>query len=211
MMMGGSAHAQTVTCIHTEAPDPMSMKRLSGVMALAAAIVPIPASAQDGGAWAYSCDHFLYGACLSVPTGMSVSYESPADFGIHEVLKDQRSVLLVYEGDAPQPPGPGFSIDLKMSLPGYQLSGYRTAEGESTRYDIFVTPDRSGAMPLHLIATATDASQRKDLAAAVGGFRVCSFKRNHSSQTLTCPRQSTWGKPLAEWVVGLPKAAAASD
>ncbi|MCW6027776.1 hypothetical protein K4043_07100 [Stenotrophomonas sp. SRS1] len=174
-------------------------------------MIPFAASAQDGGVWAYSCDHFLYGACLRVPTGMSISYESPADFGIHEVLKEQRRVLLVYEGDAPQPPSPGSSIDLKLTLPDYQLSGYRTAEGDSTRYDIFVKPGRSGVMPLHLIGTATGASQRKDLAAAVGSFRVCSFKRNHSSQTLTCPRQSVWGKPLAEWVDGLPEAAAVSE
>lgn len=177
----------------------------------AMAFVPGYACGQEAAIWGHSCDHLLYGACLRVPAGMSISYESPADFGIHDVLKDQRSVLLVYEGDAPQPPSPGSSIDLKLTLPGYQLSGYRTAEGDSTRYDIFVKPDRSGVMPLHLIGTATGASQRKDLAAAVGGFRVCSFKRNHSSQTLTCPRQSVWGKPLAEWVDGLPEAAAVSE
>ena len=188
----------------------MDKKRMWRFFAPVVALLPGYAYGQEATLWAYSCDHFLHGACLRVPTGMSISYESPADFGIHEVLKDQRRVLLVYEGDAPQPPSPGSSIDLKLTLPGYQLSGYRTAEGDSTRYDIFVTPDRSGAMPLHLIGTATGASQRKDLAAAVGGFRVCSFKRNHSNQTLTCPRQSVWGKPLAEWVDDPPQAAAAS-
>lgn len=188
----------------------MDKKRMWRFFAPVVALLPGYAYGQEATLWAYSCDHFLHGACLRVPTGMSISYESPADFGIHEVLKDQRRVLLVYEGDAPQPPSPGSSIDLKLTLPGYQLSGYRTAEGDSTRYDIFVTPDRSGAMPLHLIGTATSASQRKDLAAAVGGFRVCSFKRNHSNQTLTCPRQSVWGKPLAEWVDDPPQAAAAS-
>lgn len=189
----------------------MGMKGLWRFFAPVIALVSGYAYGQEANLWGYSCDHFLYGACLRVPTGMSVSYDSPADFGIHDVLEDQRSVLLVYEGDAPQQPSPGSSIDLKLTLPGYQLSGYRTPDGDSTRYDIFVKPDRSGGMPLHLIATAAGASQRKALAAAVSGFRVCSFKRNHSSQTLTCPRQSAWGKPLAEWVDGVPEAAAVGE
>lgn len=189
----------------------MNKKGMWRFFAPVVALVPGYAYGQEATLWGYSCDHFFQGACLRVPTGMSVSYASPADFGLHEVLRDHRRVLLVYEGDAPQQPSPGSSLDLKLSLPGYQLSGYRAPEGDSTRYDIFVTPDRSGVMPLHLIARTTGASQRKELAAAVGGFRVCSFKRNHSSQTLTCPRQSVWGKTLAEWVDGVPEAAAVAE
>ena len=42
--------------------------------------IALTLAAGSADLWSYGCDHFLYGACLRVPTGMSVTYEAPADF-----------------------------------------------------------------------------------------------------------------------------------
>ncbi|CRD46023.1 hypothetical protein BN126310140 [Stenotrophomonas thermophila] len=75
--------------------------------------------------WSYSCDHFLYGARVRVPTGMSVTYEAPVDFGLHRIRRDGRDVALIYEGDAPEKPVPGSTPDLRFTDGGICRVGIR--------------------------------------------------------------------------------------
>jgi len=164
------------------------------------ALVPASAFAQDAELWGYSCDHFLFGACLRIPAGMEATHSVPADFGFHVIKRDDREVLTVYEGDAPQRPAADRVPNLSFKAPGYRVSGFRTADAARARYDVYVDSDRKGVMSIHLSGTVGDASQRNELAAALGGFRVCSFRQSRSDQTLTCPRRSAWGAQLAQWL-----------
>ncbi len=162
-----------------------------------------PASfAQSGALWNYSCDHFMYGACLRVPSGMSLTYEVPADFGLHRIDSGGREVLTVYEGNAPQRPAKGSVPEINLRQGGYTVTGSRSEEGERVRYEVFVRQDKRDTPALHLVAAVADADERLQLAAVLGGFRGCSFRRSQDSQTLVCPRKSPWGEQLAEWVIG---------
>ncbi len=151
--------------------------------------------------WSYSCDHFLYGACMRVPTGMSVTYEAPVDFGLHRIRHEGREVALIYEGDAPEKPASGSTPDLRFADGGYVVSGYARAEGGSTRYDVYVRPGSSGAGSLHIRGSAATSDELASLAAVVGGLRICNFQQSKRSQTLTCPRHAEWGPRLSEWVM----------
>lgn len=150
--------------------------------------------------WSYSCDHFLYGACVRVPTGMSVTYEAPVDSGLHLIRHDSKEVALIYEGDAPEKPA-GSTPDLRFTDGGYAVSGYVRSEEHSTRYDVYVRPGSSGAGSLHIRGSAATADELASLAAVVGGFRVCNFQQSKRAQTLTCPRRAEWGQRLSEWVM----------
>lgn len=163
--------------------------------------IALTLAAGSADLWSYGCDHFLYGACLRVPTGMSVTYEAPIDFGLHRVRRGDREVALIYEGDAPEKPVPGSTPDLRFTDGGYAVSAYARAEGRSTRYDVYVRPGSSGAGSLHIRGAAATADELAGLAAVVGGFRICDFQRSKHSQTLTCPRRAEWGPRLSEWVV----------
>ena len=174
---------------------------LSRILVFFAFLCPLTSWAQESGLWSYSCDHFLYGACLRVPTGMSVTYEAPVDFGVHRVRRDDREVALIYEGDAPEKPASGSTPDLRFTDGGYAVSAYARAEGRSTRYDVYVRPGSSGAGSLHIRGAAATADELAGLAAVVGGFRICNFQRSKHSQTLICPRRAEWGPRLSEWVV----------
>ena len=178
------------------------MKSFYRCVSLIAVLAPLSSSAQDANLWAYSCDHFLHGACLRIPSGMSVNYEAPADFGLHRVQVEGREVVLVYEGDAPGRRPADTQADLKLTAPGYQLYAFKVSEGKSVRYDLHVSSAKSEVMPLHLVARTTGAVEQAALAAVLGGFRVCSFKRNRTDQTLVCPRRSMWGQALSEWATG---------
>lgn len=176
---------------------------LIGLLALA--LAPATVSAQESKLWDYSCDHFLFGACLRIPSGMAATHSVPADFGFHVVKHVDRDVLTIYEGDAPQRPSAGRSPSLSLKSPGYRLSGYRVVEAARTRYDVYIDSDRKGVMSIHLSGTAGDEAEHKELAAALGGFRMCSFRQSRSEQTLTCPRRSEWGQQLEQWLEAAPE------
>lgn len=167
---------------------------LARILVFFAFLCPLTSWAQESGLWSYSCDHFLYGACLRVPTGMSVTYEAPVDFGVHRVRRDDREVALIYEGDAPEKPASGSTPDLRFTDGGYVVSGYARAEGRSTRYDVYVRPGSFGAGSLHIRGSAATADELASLAAVVGGFRICNFQQSKRSQTLTCPRRASGGR-----------------
>ncbi|WP_312318363.1 hypothetical protein [Stenotrophomonas sp.] len=167
-------------------------------------LAPVGAFAQDSDLSRYSCDHFLLGACLRVPNGMSTTYSMPADYGLHVVTRGDRSVLTLYEGDAPQRPHADASSTLSLTTSGYRLFGFLTNDEGGVRYDVYVDTDRTGVMSVHLRGVVADEAQRKDLAAALGGFRMCTFKRSSRDQILTCPRRAVWGQQLAQWVQTTP-------
>lgn len=165
-------------------------------------LLPISASAQDQGLWGYGCDHFLYGACFRIPNDISVMHTVPADFSLHTFMREEQSVLTVYEGDAPQRATSAAAKSLELSANGYQLRGFIEHLGARSRYVVFVDSQRAGDMSLHLVGETNSPMDRKTLAAVLGGFRVCRFKQTRSDQILACPRRSDWGQQLAAWVVG---------
>lgn len=175
------------------------MKDLRRYFCFAAALIPLPSLAQESNLWSYSCDHFLHGSCLRIPHGMSVTYEAPADFGLHRVHSDGREVVMVYEGDAPSRPPAGVP-DVTLGMSGHLLHALKVREAGGVRYDLHVSSSVSDAMSLHLTGQTTNAAEQAALAAVLGGFRICSFKRNRTAQRLVCPRRSAWGQALSTWV-----------
>lgn len=164
-------------------------------------LLPVPVLAQDAGLWGYGCDHYLHGACIRLPNGMAVGHQVPADFDLHTLTSNGREVLTIYEGDAPQRPSSSAVPDIALEIAGHRLRGYKTVGGDSVTYDVYVDSVRPGDMVLHMRGVTHDADQQKDLAAALGGFRVCNFKKSQHHDTLVCPRRGPWGAQLGGWVV----------
>ena len=168
---------------------------------------PIEASAQDRNLWTYRCDHFLHGACLRLPNGTSAKHSVPADFSLHEIDRDGRRILTIYEGDAPERPSSTVSAEVEWVKNGYRLTGFRETVGLITRYSVYITSTRESDRSLHLSGEVGNESQKEDLARTLGGLRLCRFKVSRTEQMLACPRQAEWGRQLAEWVAADPGSA----
>ncbi len=115
--------------------------------------------------WSYSCDHFLYGACVRVPTGMSVTYEAPVDSGLHLIRHDSKEVALIYEGDAPK----------SRKHAGSAFNGRRICRVGIRKVGRTFHPVRRlrsarivGAGSLHIRGSAATADELASLAAVVG-------------------------------------------
>lgn len=165
-------------------------------------LLPVSASAQDQGLWAYGCDHFLYGACFRIPNDISVTHTVPVDFGLHTFMREGHGVLTVYEGDAPGGAPSALAQSLELKGNGYHLRGYIQHQGQSSRYVVIVDSARAGDMTLNLSGETNSLNDKNILAAILGGFRVCRFKQTRNDQVLACPRSSDWGQRLASWVIG---------
>lgn len=164
------------------------------------ALVPLNVNAQRSELWRYGCDYFMYGACLRVPNGMSVSYENPADYSIHRVRSGAGDVLTIYEGDSPQRPSQGLIPKLELTRLGSSVSVYERELDGRNYYDVYINSKSSGTGSVHLSAITSTLGERDELAVVLGGLRTCRFKRNATADTLMCPSRGEWGKDLADLV-----------
>lgn len=164
-------------------------------------VLSFTASAQDRDLWSYSCDHFLFGACMRLPSGTSASHVVPADFSLHGVRRDGREILTIYEGDTPERVPSSASPEMELISNGYRLQGFRDTVGSTTRYNVYIKSTRMSDMSVHIAGEVGSESAKDDLARTIGGFRLCRFKVGRTEQALVCPRRAEWGRQLAEWVV----------
>jgi len=168
-------------------------------------VLSFTAPAQDRDLWSYSCDHFLFGACLRLPNGTSAGHVVPADFSLHDVRRDGREILTIYEGDAPERVPSSASPEIELISNGYRLQGFRDTVGSTTRYNVYIKSQRKSDMSVHISGEVGSESEKDDLARTIGGFRLCRFKVGGTEQVLVCPRRAQWGRQLAEWIITDPR------
>src|ERR1700754_2112459 len=66
--------------------------------------------------WLYPCDVYMSSSCMRLPSGMSASYEVPAEYGIYTVHASGKDLVSIYAGAAPDVPGGSPSIKLDSSV-----------------------------------------------------------------------------------------------
>lgn len=159
-------------------------------------------AAQDRDLWSYSCDHFLFGACVRLPSGTSAGQVVPSDFSLHDVRRDGRQIMTIYEGDAPARVPSSASPEIELIGNGYSLQGFRDTVGTTTRYNVYVKFPRKSDMSIHISGEVGSEAEKDGLARTIGGFRICRFKVGRTEQALVCPRRAEWGPQLAEWIIG---------
>lgn len=174
--------------------------KLSLLVALSMSVWP--AAAQDAKLWLYTCDHFLGSACLRLPNFMSVSYEVPADFGLHQVSAESGMSLTLYEGDArsrsisDDPPSLSFSAD------GRVVTGYQQSQGTGREVvDVVVLQGGSGKGAVHMHVVIESEAQRADAARVLSGFRPCRLRISRRMARQACPRVSGIGERMAAWLM----------
>lgn len=160
-----------------------------------------PASAQDAELWLYPCDYSLGSACIRLPNFMEISYEVPADFGLHIVSSKAGMSLTMYEGDAHSLGSSATSPSISFSDGGRTVSGYLSSPGEGQEVvDVVVLSANSRMGAIHIHADVADENKRADVAKVLSGFRLCKFRKTSRSSTTVCPRESAMGERLAAWL-----------
>lgn len=161
-----------------------------------------PAAAQDAELWLYTCDHFLGSACLRLPNFMSVSYEVPTGFGLHQVSAKSGMSLTLYEGDARSRSISEDAPSLSFSADGREVTGYHQSKGTGREVvDVVVLQGGSGKGAVHLHVLIESEAQRADAARVLAGFRPCRLRISRRETTQSCPRVSSIGERLAAWLM----------
>ncbi|MDR6093894.1 hypothetical protein QE373_001191 [Stenotrophomonas sp. SORGH_AS321] len=168
-----------------------------------ALLIGAPAAAQDARLWRYPCDYSFRSACIRLPDFMIVSYEVPADFGLHTVTSKAGMSMIIYEGDAHSLDGSITNPSISFSDRGRTVSGYLSSPSAGKKVlDVVVLRGNSRNGAIHIHADVADERKRVDAANVLSGFRVCEFRNSRRLNTGVCPRESSIGERLAEWLKG---------
>ena len=149
--------------------------------------------------WLYSCDVLLPNTCFRLPTGMSVTYQVPADSGVYQVKRSDGVSMVIYTGSAPDRSRTAGVPSLELDSSTHRLTAFVSGSGETGNLDILISPkaSRSTTTVTHLHANRTNDS-RDLMAQVVSGLRPCVRK---SREHLVCPTRSIWGEALSRWVL----------
>lgn len=144
--------------------------------------------------WLYPCDVYISSSCMRLPTGMSASYEVPADYGIYTVRASGKDLISIYAGAAPDVPGGSPSIKLDSSVA--TLRGFIKRDNGLNKVDLVISPRDDHASTVHVFALFSD-DERSDVARIVSSIRAC---RKPDREESWCPKESPWGEALRNWI-----------
>lgn len=148
--------------------------------------------------WLYPCDVYMSSSCIHLPSGMSASYQVPADYGIYTVSASGKDLVSIYAGSAPD--RPGGRPTLKLDSPVATLTGFIRRDNGLNKVDLLISPKGDHVSTVHVFALFSD-EQRSDVARVVSSLRAC---RKPDREELWCPQESPWGEALRNWVSGIP-------
>ena len=149
--------------------------------------------------WLYSCDVLLPNTCFRLPTGMSVTYQVPADSGVYQVRRSDGVSMVIYTGSAPDRSRMTGVPSLELDSSTHRLTAFVSGSVENGNLDILISPKagRSTTTVTHLHSNRANGS-RDLMAQVVSGLRPCERK---SREHLVCPTRSIWGEALSRWVL----------
>lgn len=107
---------------------------------VAVASAPAPGHSPEQKLWMYACNVLLPNLCFRLPSGASVTYEVPADFGVYTV-KEPRSTGLVtiYSGPALDKSRLSETPSIKINSSSHSLYGFISMPGQTKGIDILIT------------------------------------------------------------------------
>lgn len=154
------------------------------------------AQAAGNRSWQYPCDVFMAAACFRLPSGMSVSYDVPADYGRYVVKRADMDIATIYAGASPNFSRMTVAPALKLDSPHQKLSAFVSRTDGIKRIDIFVLPVREKSISLH-ISTSLSEKGRDDIDNLLSGLRPC---WRQSPGNFHCSDESKWGKAISDWI-----------
>ncbi|MBD8642616.1 hypothetical protein IFT63_03300 [Stenotrophomonas sp. CFBP 13724] len=161
-----------------------------------------PAAAKDAKLWLYSCDHFPGSACPRLPNFMSVSYEVPTGFGIHQVSAKSGMSLTLYEGDARSRSISDDAPSLSFSADGRVVTGYQQSQGTGWEVvDVVVLQGGSGKGAVHMHVVIESEAERADAARVLSGFRPFRLRISCWEATQSCLRVNSIGERMVAWLM----------